>query len=95
MQGDDTLVHLENGCICCDLNEEFVKNVVALSRSGKFDYIIVENTGVANPEPVAVSLVDESLGVGAVAKEKLVDLVKMGVFLSKPCTLLCLLSSLC
>lgn len=78
MQGDDSLVHLENGCICCDLNEEFVKQVVQLSQRGGFDFIVVENTGVADPEPVAESLIEPSIAVGD-TKDKLVDIVKLGV----------------
>lgn len=77
------MVHLENGCICCDLNEEFVKQVVTLARKGTFDYILVENTGVAEPEPVAESLVDPSIAIGD-AKERLGDMVKLGAFVLSP-----------
>lgn len=70
-------MHLENGCICCDLNEEFVKQVVSLYRLGGFDYILVENTGVADPEPVAESLVNQGIGLAG-SKEKLTDMVKLG-----------------
>lgn len=80
LQGDDSLVHLENGCICCDLNEEFVKQVVELSQRGGFDYIVVENTGVADPEPVAESLIEPSIAIGE-AKDKLTDIVKLGTSL--------------
>lgn len=80
VQGNDSLVHLENGCICCDLNEEFVTQVVTLAKERAFDYILVENTGVAEPEPVAESLIDPSIAVGE-AKDKLGDIVKLGVLL--------------
>eukprot|EP00892_Ulva_mutabilis_P000081 jgi/Ulvmu1/10073/UM006_0020.1 len=76
VKGDDSMVHLENGCICCDLNEEFVKQVVSLARQGEFDYIVVENTGVADPEPVAESLIEPSMVVGE-TNDKLVDVVKL------------------
>lgn len=78
LQGKDTLVHLENGCICCDLNEEFVTQVASLARGGGFEYILVENTGVAEPEPVAESLIEPSITVGE-ARDKLGDIVKLGV----------------
>lgn len=79
MQGKDSLVHLENGCICCDLNEEFVKQVVDLAHGGAVDYILVENTGVAEPEPVAQSLIEQGILVGTGdVKEKLPDVVKLG-----------------
>eukprot|EP00892_Ulva_mutabilis_P000080 jgi/Ulvmu1/10072/UM006_0019.1 len=76
VKGDDSLVHLENGCICCDLNEEFVAQVVSLARQGTFDYIVVENTGVADPEPVAESLIEPGILVGE-NNDRLVDMVKL------------------
>ena len=78
MQGKDSLVHMENGCICCDLNEEFLAQVVGLAREGTVDYILVESTGVADPEPVAESLIEPSLTIGE-AKDKLGDMVKLGM----------------
>jgi G3E family GTPase len=60
------------------LNEEFLKQVVSLTREGGFDYVIVENTGVAEPEPVAQSLIDPSIAVGE-AGESLTSFVRLGV----------------
>jgi hypothetical protein len=43
----------ENGCICCDVQEDLLEEVAALASSGDFDYLVVECTGAANPMPVA------------------------------------------
>lgn len=51
----DGLVELHNGCICCTLRDEFVKHVAELARSGLFDYLVVESTGVSEPMPVALA----------------------------------------
>jgi G3E family GTPase len=51
----DGLVELHNGCICCTLRDEFVRHVAELARSGLFDYLIVESTGVSEPMPVAMA----------------------------------------
>lgn len=51
----DGLVELHNGCICCTLRDEFVRHVAELARSGLFDYLIVESTGVSEPLPVALA----------------------------------------
>ncbi len=51
----DGLVELHNGCICCTLRDEFVRHVSELARSGLFDYLIVESTGVSEPLPVALA----------------------------------------
>jgi G3E family GTPase len=48
-------VELHNGCICCTLREDFVGEVARLARSGKFDHLIVEATGVAEPLPIAMA----------------------------------------
>lgn len=48
-------VELHNGCICCTLREEFVAEVSRLARMGRFDHLIVEATGVAEPLPIAMA----------------------------------------
>lgn len=50
-------VELENGCICCSVKNEMVKSLeMLLQQRTKFDYIIIETTGLANPGPVAAAL---------------------------------------
>lgn len=50
---DEKLVEMSNGCICCTLREDLLKEVNELARAGKFDYLLVESTGIAEPMPVA------------------------------------------
>lgn len=58
----DEVVELSNGCICCDINESFVKAVEKiLERKNEIDYILVETTGVANPIPVVNTLLGTDL----------------------------------
>mmetsp|Transcript_24913 Transcript_24913/g.98442 ORF Transcript_24913/g.98442 Transcript_24913/m.98442 type:complete len:196 (-) Transcript_24913:143-730(-) len=49
----NTLIELQNGCICCTLRGDLVKQIAELSASGGFDYIIIESSGVAEPIGVA------------------------------------------
>lgn len=50
---DEQLVELSNGCICCTLREDLLREVRDLSRRGKFDYLLIESTGISEPLPVA------------------------------------------
>lgn len=52
-QADDSLVPLQNGCICCTLKEDLARQLLDISRSGRFDYIIIEASGICEPEPIA------------------------------------------
>ena len=62
IKSDDDIVELNNGCICCTINEDLVKTVhKILERKKTLDYLIVETTGVADPVPVAVTFLSTEL----------------------------------
>lgn len=50
---EEKLVELSNGCICCTLREDLLKEVASLARTGRFDYLVIEGTGIAEPMPIA------------------------------------------
>lgn len=50
---DEKLVEMTNGCICCTLRDDLLLEVRRLSESGRFDYLLIEGTGIAEPLPVA------------------------------------------
>lgn len=52
-------VELHNGCICCNLRDDFIHEVSRLARMGKFDQLFVEATGVAEPLPIAMAFEQE------------------------------------
>ena len=50
---EEQLVEMTNGCICCTLRDDLLKEVRQLSEQGRFDYLLIEGTGIAEPLPVA------------------------------------------
>lgn len=50
---DESLVSLQNGCICCTLKMDLVDQISGLVSMGKFDYIVIEASGICEPEPIA------------------------------------------
>ena len=54
--GDD-LVPLQNGCICCNLNEDLIKQILELARSQKYDHILIEASGICEPVPIVQSII--------------------------------------
>ncbi len=52
-QKDDSLVALQNGCICCTLQFDLVEQLSDLVKSNKYDYIVIEASGICEPEPIA------------------------------------------
>ena len=55
-QADDSLVPLQNGCICCDLKQDLMKQIAELVASEKFDYILIEASGICEPIPIVQSI---------------------------------------
>lgn len=55
-EGADDLVALQNGCICCTLKTDLIKQLADICKTGKFDYIVIEASGICEPEPIAQTI---------------------------------------
>ncbi len=53
---DDSLVALQNGCICCTLKMDLVEQIGQISSAGKFDYVVIEASGICEPAPIAQTI---------------------------------------
>lgn len=51
-RSEEKLVEMSNGCICCTLREDLLEEVGALAQDGRFDYLLIESTGISEPLPV-------------------------------------------
>jgi G3E family GTPase len=66
-RAEETLVEMTNGCICCTLRDDLLQEVRKLAEEGRFDYLVIESTGISEPLPVAATFSfrdehDECLG---------------------------------
>lgn len=50
---EETLIEMTNGCICCTLREDLLVEVSRIARAGRFDYLVIESSGVSEPLPIA------------------------------------------
>ena len=62
---EEKLVEMSNGCICCTLRDDLLREVEKLASDGRFDYILIESTGISEPVPIAQTFTyaDETTGV--------------------------------
>lgn len=68
---EEQLVEMSNGCICCTLREDLLLEVNRLSKDGRFDYLLIESTGISEPLPVAETFTfedDEGVSLSDVAR---------------------------
>ena len=56
-QSDDSRVALQNGCICCTLKSDLVNQMRDIANAERFDYIVIEASGICEPEPIAQTLI--------------------------------------
>ena len=70
-RSQEALVEMTNGCICCTLREDLLKEVRALAEAGRFDHLLIESTGISEPLPVASTFSfrdEQGISLGDVAR---------------------------
>ncbi|GHJ35172.1 GTP-binding protein [Streptomyces sp. TS71-3] len=82
---EERLVEMTNGCICCTLRDDLLEEVDALAREGRFDYLLIESSGISEPMPVAATFAfarDDGATLGDVARlDTMVTVVDAANFL--------------
>ncbi|SMF93530.1 GTPase, G3E family [Methylomagnum ishizawai] len=85
-RAEEKLVEMSNGCICCTLREDLLVEVGRLAREGRFDYLVIESTGIAEPLPIAETFTfrdEDGLSLSDIARlDTLVTVVDAVNFLS-------------
>ncbi|GAA4932178.1 GTP-binding protein [Streptomyces coeruleoprunus] len=68
---EERLVEMTNGCICCTLRDDLLEEVDRLAREGRFDYLLIESSGISEPMPVAATFAfprDDGATLGELAR---------------------------
>lgn len=83
---EEKLVEMSNGCICCTLREDLLIEVRKLAEAGRFDYLLIESTGISEPLPVATAFAfvdEEGRSLSEVAElDTMITVVDGGNFLN-------------
>jgi G3E family GTPase len=84
---EEALVELQNGCICCTLRDDLLREVARLAREGRFDHLVIESTGISEPLPVAQTFTfraEDGTSLGDLARlDTLVTVVDASSFLAE------------
>lgn len=82
---EERLVEMTNGCICCTLRDDLLEEVARLAREGRFDYLLIESSGISEPMPVAATFAfpeDDGTTLGDLARlDTMVTVVDAANFL--------------